>query len=112
MVLFLRQPIDSKLSLLARQHTTNGSATAATAPPCVWRPPSTHTLNTRTFPFHFSHAIVTFDSVKPDQSVTSIRKHNSLLEQNFCCGSVQLAGCQRLRVLIKIDTTKVAVKSL
>lgn len=41
MVFFLRQPIDFKLSLLARQHTTNGTATA----PHVYgdHPAHTHT---------------------------------------------------------------------
>lgn len=48
MVLFLSQPIDSKLSLLARQHTTNGTSVAL----CVHgdHPTHTHTAHTSLFP--------------------------------------------------------------
>lgn len=78
MVLFLSQSIDSKLSLLARQHTTNGTATA----PHVYgdHPAYTHTLTTLfTFPTLLLPDTLVYYSMKPDQSVSSIRKPSHIL---------------------------------
>lgn len=88
MVLFLSQPIDSKLSLLARQHSTNGTATA----PHVYgdHPAHTHTHTTLfTFPTLLLPKTLVHYRVQPDQSVSSIRKPSHIVHDELWVGDIR-----------------------